>query len=218
MFLFIDVFNLPEIRRIMQILGIIVNGNWKPGIGDPTFMGWLITAAYLTTSVFCGVCAWRTDRISPISRFRHHRLFWWSLAVIMLIMGVNKQLDIQCLFIAVIKKIALNQGWYSQRRIFQMWFVAGIAIFGLILLIWLGWKLKRQWRKYGLALVGILLLISFVIIRASPLDHVARSPGWQPVMGLINSILELTGIGLVGISALMGIYRGTKQAAKITDF
>lgn len=202
---------------MIRILSMIVNGHWRPGIGDPTFMGWLITAAYLITSVFCGVCAWRTDRISPISRSRHHRLFWWSLAVIMLIMGINKQLDLQSLFIAVIKKMALAQGWYSQRRIFQMWFIAGIAISGLILLIWLGWKLKRLWRQYGLALFGILLLITFVIIRAEPLNHVAKFPGSQSVMGLINSILELAGIGLVVISALMGINRGTKQAAKITD-
>ena len=203
---------------MMQILGIIVNGHWRPGIGDPTLMGWLITAAYLIASVLCGVCAWRTDRISPIYRSRQHCAFWWCLAVIMLLMGVNKQLDFQCLIIAVGKEMALAQGWYSQRRIFQMWFIAGIAISGMILLIWLGWKLKRQWRQYGLALVGVLLLITFVSIRAAPLDHVAGFSGWQPVMGLINSILELTGIGLVGTSALMRIYRGTEQAAKITDF
>ena len=203
---------------MIRILSVIVNGHWRPGIGDPTFIGWLITAAYLTTSVFCGICARRTDRISLISRSRHHRLFWWSLAVIMLMMGINKQLDLQCLFIAIIKKMAINQGWYSQRRIFQMWFVAGIAIFGLVLLTWLGWKLKRLWRQYGLALFGILLLITFVTIRAAPLNRVAGFPCWQPVMGLINSILELAGIALVGISALMSIYRGTTQAAKITDF
>ena len=202
---------------MMQILGIMVNGHWMPGIGDPTFIGWFITAAYLIASGLCGVCAWRTDRISPIFRSRHHCAFWWCLAVIMLLMGVNKQLDFQCWIIVVGKELALAQGWYSQRRIFQMWFIVGVAISGLILLIWLGWKLKRLWRQYGLALFGILLLIVFVTIRAAPLNHVAGFPGWQSVMGLINSILELAGIGLVGISALMGIFRGTKQAAKITD-
>lgn len=202
---------------MIRILSVIVNGHWRLGIGDPTFMGWLITAAYLITSVFCGVCAWRTDRISPINRSGHHRLFWWSLAVIMLIMGINKQLDLQCLFIAVIKKMALAQGWYSQRQTLQVWFIACIAIFGLVLLTWLGWKLKRLWRQYGLALFGILLLITFVIIRAVPLSHVTKFPDWQPAIGLINSILEISGIVLVGISALMGIIRGTKQAAKITD-
>ena len=202
---------------MIRVLSVIVNGHWRPRIGDPTFIGWLITAEYLVTSVFCGICAMRTGRISPIDRSRFHRLFWWGLAVIMLIMGTNKQLDLQCLFIAVIKKMALVQGWYSQRRIFQMWFIAGIAIFGLVLMMLLGWKLKRQWRSYGLALFGIVLLIAFVIIRAAPFDHVAKFPVWRTIMGLINSALELTGIGLIGISALMDIIRGKKQAAKISN-
>jgi hypothetical protein len=130
-------------------------------------------------------------------------------------MGFNKQLDLQCLFIVVIKKMALAQGWYSQRRIFQMLFIACIAIFGLVLLTWLGWKLRRLPRQYGLALLGILLLITFVAIRAAPLNHVAKLPGWQSVIRLINSILEFVGIGLVGLSALMGIIRGTKQTTEI---
>jgi len=201
---------------MIQILSVIVNGHWSPGIGDPTFIGWLITAAYLITSVFCGICAWRTDRISPINQYHHHRLFWSGLAVIVLIMGINKQLDLQCLFIAVVKKMAVAQGWYSQRRIFQIFFVAFVTVFGLIFLILLGWKLKRLWWQYGLALFGILLLIIFIAIRAAPLNHAMKIPRWRSVMGLINSVLELSGIGLVGISALMGIIRSTKQTGKIT--
>jgi hypothetical protein len=202
---------------MIQILSVMLNGHWRPGIGDPTFIGWLITAAYFVTSVFCGICAWRADRISTINRYNHHRLFWSGLAVVMLIMGMNKQLDLQCLFIAVVKKMAVEQGWYSQRRILQICFVAFVAVFGLILLIWLGWKLKRLWRQYGLALFGILLLITFVVIRAAPVHYLARNPGFRAIIRPINSAVELTGIGLVGISALMGVIRSTKQTAKITN-
>jgi hypothetical protein len=132
-------------------------------------------------------------------------------------MGINKQLDLQCLFIAVVKKMALAQGWYSQRRILQMCFVAFVAVFGLILLILLGWRLKRLWRQYGLALFGILLLIAFVAVRAAPVHHLARNPSFRSIMGLINSALELTGIGLVGISALMGMIRSKTQAVDIPN-
>lgn len=209
--------SLLEIREMMQILSVIVNGHWKPGIGDPTFMGWLITAAYLIASVFCCICAWRTDRISPNNRFGHHRLFWWGLALIMLLMGINKQLDLQCLFIAIVKKMALEQGWYSQRQILQIFFVAFVAVFGLALLIFLGRKLGRFWRQYGLAFLGILLLVAFVAVRAAPVNHLAKNPNWRLVLGLINSVLELTGIGLVGISAIIFMIRRTKQAGKITN-
>ena len=202
---------------MIRILSVIVNGHWRPGIGDPTFMGWLITAAYLITSVFCGICAWRTDRISPIDRSGYHRVFWWSLAVIMLIMGMNKQLDLQSLLIVVIKQIAQNQKWYSKRHILQIWFAAGIAIFSMVLLIWLGWKLKRLWRQYGLAIIGIVLLIAFVIITIAHVHRMNQFLGLQPGDRLIKSIFEISGIVLVGISALMGIIRGSKQANKISN-
>ena len=42
---------------MVQILGIIVNGHWMTGIGDPTFKGWLITAAYLIASRLVGISA-----------------------------------------------------------------------------------------------------------------------------------------------------------------
>jgi hypothetical protein len=135
----------------------------------------------------------------------------------MLIMGINKQLDLQCLFIDVVKKMALSQGWYSQRRIFQMLFAACIAITGLILLVWLGWKLKWLWRQYGLALLGILLLIAFVSLRIAPVHYMKTYPGWPSVMRFINCVLELTGIGLVGISALTRIIRVKQEAAEITN-
>ena len=202
---------------MIQILSVVVNGHWRPGIGDPTFMGWLITAAYFITSVSCGICAWRTDRISPINRSGYHRVFWWSLFAIMLIMGMNKQLDLQCLLIVVIKQIAQNQNWYSKRHILQVWFAAGITIFSMVLLIWLGWKLKRQWRQYGLAIIGIVLLIAFVIITIAPVHCMNQFLGLQPGDRLIKSIFEISGIVLIGISALMGIIRGKKQAAKISS-
>jgi hypothetical protein len=200
---------------MMRFLGVIVNGRWQPGIGDPSFMGWLITAAYLIVSFFCGIYARRTYRICSV-KFGRHRIFWWSLAAVMLLMGINKQLDFQCLLISIIKKMAQNQQWYSQRQILQVWFIVGVAIFGLILLIWLGWEFRRFWRQYGLVLLGILLLITFIIIRAAPVHYLNKFIGWQPGV-VINSVLEISGIVLIGISALMGIIRRTKPSDKIAD-
>jgi hypothetical protein len=200
---------------MIRFLCVIVNGRWQPGIGDPSFMGWLITAAYLVAFLFCGIYARQTYRISSIKSGRHD-VFWWILAAIMLLMGINKQLDFQCLLISIIKRTAQNRQWYPQRQILQVWFIAGVAIFGLILLIWLGWKFRRFWRQYGLALLGILLLITFIIIRAAPVHYVNKFIGRQPVV-VMNSVLEISGVVLIGISALMGIIRGTKPSDKNAD-
>jgi hypothetical protein len=99
----------------------------------------------------------------------------------------------------------------------MVWFAAVIAIFGMVLLTLLGWKLKRQWRQYGPALFGIVLLIAFVIISIVPVHRINQFLGLQPRDRLIKSILEISGIVLVGISALMGIVRSKKQAAEISN-
>jgi hypothetical protein len=202
---------------MLQMLSVIVNGHWRPGIGDPNFMGWLITAAYLITSLLCGVCAHRSDRVSILDRSGFYRIFWWGLALIMLIMGINKQLDFQSLLILVIKQMAHEQKWYAKRHIFMVWFAAVIAVFGMGLLIWMGWKLKRQWRQYGLALFGILLLITFVIIRIVPINRLNQFLSLQQGIRMIRSILEISGVALIGISAFLGIVRSKKQAAEISN-
>ncbi len=198
----------------MQILGVIVNGHWRPGIGDPTIMGWLAAVAYLTAAGLCGAYARRADRISATDRFGLHRPFWWSLAVIMLLMGVNKQLDIQSWFALVARRVALAQGWYSQREAFRIWVVAELALAGIVLLTWLGWALRRVWRQYALTLLGIALLAAFVVVRAAPMDHVEKSLGWWPAGTLMNWILEIGGIACVGISALAGVLRCREQSGR----
>jgi hypothetical protein len=199
-----------------QILGVIVNGHWRPGIGDPTFMGWLTVAGYLIAAGLCGACAWRAERVSPADQFRQHRVFWWGLAVFMLLMGINKQLDLQSWFTAVGKQLAQTQGWYSQRRTFQMWFTASIAISGLILLMWLGWIFRRLWRQHGLALFGIVFLVTFIIIRAASFHHVEEFLDWQPAGFRMNWVLEIGVIACIGTSALISILRRTRKTSKTT--
>ena len=41
------------------ILSEIVDGRWRPGIGDPTVVGWLTVAAYLVAAFACGWAAFR---------------------------------------------------------------------------------------------------------------------------------------------------------------
>ncbi len=209
--------NLLGTSGMTQILGVMVNGHWRPGIGDPTLIGWLTVAGYLIAAGFCGACAWRADRVSLADRFRQHRVFWWGLAVIMLLMAINKQLDIQSWFTMVGKQLAKAGGWYSLRRTFQIWFIAGIALSGLIFLMWLSWTFRLRWRQYGLALFGIVFLVSFVIIRAASFHHVEQFLGWQSAGFRMNWILEIGGIACVGTSALISILSGARKTTKTTN-
>ncbi len=189
-------------------LGIIVNGHWQPGIGDPTLIGWLTTALYFIATGLCGIYAWRANTFIISSRFRH-RLFWWSLFAFMLFLAINKQLDIQSWLMLTGRHIARAQGWYSYRETVRMWFITGVAISGFVLLISLGWIFRYVLRDYGLTLTGIMLIIIYIIIRAGA--HHIQIIGWDPGEARFNWILEIGGIILVGLSAALGIFREKKN-------
>jgi len=87
---------------------------WSPQISDPTIWGWLTVVNYFG-AFSCAAWAVRIDR--------RRANFWIFVSLIMLALGINKQLDLQALLTVVGREIALQDGWYQDRRVFQKWFI-----------------------------------------------------------------------------------------------
>jgi hypothetical protein len=184
------------------ILAATEQGHWRPGIGDPTAVGWFTVAAYLSAAFGCGL-NWLAERRAGRRRAgQASPTVWLVMSGLMLFLGVNKQLDLQTLLGSIGREISRSQGWYAQRRVFQVLFIAGIAATGLVLLAALCWTVRRQWKQCILPLIGTVFLFVFVLTRASSFHHVdvlLRSE----VQGIRwNWILELAGIAAVGLGAL----------------
>lgn len=181
--------------------------NWTPAIGDPTFMGWFTVFLYFLTSGFAFVIACKYRHLKTDFRF------WGCLSIFLLVLGINKQLDIQSLFTEIGRGVARNQGWYEVRRSIQSVFVFSLFCLTLffIFIIWL--KLRGQWKKYLFPFTGVLLLVSFVVIRAASFHHVDKLLKYSPAGIRMNWILELGGIGWLLISAT---YR-LKQASIVPN-
>jgi len=102
-------------------------GNWSPGIGDPTVVGWLTVVMYL-------VAAWlsyrvvRSDRTQPNGLDASERLLWRALVIGLVFLCLNKQLDLQSAFTELGRIIAANQGWYVRRHEVQELFIGGIGL------------------------------------------------------------------------------------------
>src|SRR4051812_28194527 len=85
----------PAMSRINSIIPALpmfafTDGDrWRPGIGDPTFIGWFTVFAYLGAAYLC----WRAAANSLTGQ--KVRLFWIALAGTLLALGINKQLDLQ---------------------------------------------------------------------------------------------------------------------------
>ncbi len=177
---------------------------WRLAIGDPTPLGWLTFAAYGIAAALC----WRAQRVSAraaaragadaTGEARQQRLVgrWWlGLGILMLLLGLNKQADLQTLMTVIGKDLARAQGWYASRARVQTSFVVLfstlLACGVLALLITLRGVLDR----IGPALLGLASILLFIALRALALHALRNSPpaDWPDTLWPV----ELAGIGLV---------------------
>ena len=126
---------------------------------------------------------------------------WLLIAVTMVLLGINKQLDLQTLLIQEVRKQAYAHGWYSQRRRYQVEFIATILVVGLLATIGLAFWLRRVLRRVALAIAGIGMLVLFVAIRAASFHYVDRALSLGGRVR-VNWILDLSGVGLIIVAAM----------------
>jgi len=180
---------------------------WRPQIGDPSFMGWFTVAAYAAAAILCFIAALQGLGADDPKRNRRRRGLWLGAAVLMLILCINKQLDLQSLFTDVGRVLARREGWYGSRRVVQYWFVLAVAAAGAFTLIIMAWKIRSALRENRVMLIGLASLITFIIIRAASFHHVDMFI-LSEILGIrVNWLLELGGIGLVSLGAAQAILR-----------
>lgn len=193
-----------EMYLTTNTLAIMINGRWHPGIGDPTVLGWTIAISYLIVAVLC----WRARRrplINDSWRLASARRFWTWLAFSMLALGINKQLDLQTLFTQIGRNLAREQGWMNDRRTVQEWFIVIVALVGISLAVWLIWRTRKACIPYRLAIVGIIFLICFIVIRAASFHHIDQILNWRLFHNVkLNALLEVGGIVIIGLAAFAG--------------
>lgn len=181
------------------------DGRWAPGIGDPTLMGWVTVVAYFVAAYFT-LAAARTSRYGERCLARsappeaaNQRLLtklWVLATVVMVVLGINKQLDLQTWFTETMRDAARAQGWYEQRRELQVDFIGAIALAGALGTITLAYHVRRVADRVAGAVLGLGVIVSFVIMRAASFHHVDVPLGTGSVR-----VFELAGIALVGWSA-----------------
>jgi hypothetical protein len=171
------------------------SGEWAPGIGDPTPLGWATVAAYLLAAALCG---WNVHRARG---FAAERFVWVALGLLLVGLAINKQLDLQTWFTEIGRDMAKQEGWYSRRGTVQVAFIAALIVLSLGLLLVLRHLLGPAWRRYALVACGLALLLAFIVIRAATFHHVDRLLS-MPVGALkVNHLFELGSIAVVVLGA-----------------
>lgn len=168
---------------------------WSPHIGDPSLLGWATVISYFLTALLC----WRA---ALGAGDRQEFLFWQLVCILFLALGLNKQLDLQTLFTAVLRSAARSEGWYAGRYPLQIAFVATVALSGVCASLYLARRHRRSSRAIKTAIAGCVFTFCYVIIRAASFHHIDRLLGSAVAGWKLNWLLELGGIGLVAVAAV----------------
>ena len=177
-------------------------GSWRPSIGDPDFMGWLITGSYL----FGALVAWLV--VLPLDREEKEvGRFWKLIAVLMTFLGINKQLDLHVLLTEMARQASKAGGWFEQRRVVQLWFI--VVMGSLAIAVFLGFALRYRelFRRFPLAFGGVIFLLSFIVIRGASFHHFDQILLVNYFGMRVNQLMELTGIYLVVFAGIQEMIR-----------
>jgi hypothetical protein len=186
----------------LDLLQACTFARWSPTIGDPTPAGWLTVGAYALCALLALLVLRR--RCGGSARAQ---AFWLFLCLAMAFLAVNKQLDLQSLLTATGRCISRQQGWYEDRRAFQRVFIE--ALLGLIVLMLaasLYW-MRRDLRRNGLALLGLVAVAGFVAVRAVGFHHFDEVINLRVRDIRFNVIFELAGLVMIAVNALVLLWR-----------
>jgi hypothetical protein len=175
--------------------------NWRPTIGDPSFMGWFTVVAYAVAAALAALAGW--GNTGSDTQLRKQRDWLWLIvALVMAGLCINKQLDLQSLFTDIGRVIARHQGWYEQRRDFQKWFVVGMIGAAGAFAFWFILRFREFWMNHKLLAGGALFLMTFLLVRAISFHHFDVVIGSTLFGVRMNWIFELTGIFLISLAAV----------------
>lgn len=169
-------------------------------IGDPGITGWINTIAYFIAVLLCVACARRSPLRLPTANCFPERKFWWALALVLLLLGFNKQLDLQSILGPLSEALLGSHEWDSIRPILQIIFVPVAAMTGILLFLYILFRTWGSWHHHALTLAGIGLIVFYICLRIAMFyffgNIVPYEFAWPH-----RWAYELAGIVLIAVSA-----------------
>lgn len=167
--------------------------NPTPSTGRPTIFGGSTVLFYFTAAALSLVVVLKTERAGLL-----WVLVFWALVLLV----INKQIDLQSLSTLVAKSSAVQHGWYDIRRQSQIFFIGFVGAASFLTLGLSIYLLLNRFRKILIALISLTILIFFVVYR-SALFHLIDALLNTSFPSLSFSyLLENSGISLIIFNAI----------------
>lgn len=175
-------------------------GHWSPGIGDPTPLGYITVVAYAMSAWLC----YRVIRFeSGLQKLLEPKEMWlWQMITVgLVLLGINKQLDLQSALTEIGRLIAVYQGWYETRREVQGWFISTVGLLVIATLTLVALLARKTPFATRITVFGCFLLLAFVLIRAASFHHFDRLIN-HVVFGVrMNWVFEIGGLLIIALGA-----------------
>jgi hypothetical protein len=179
-----------------------------PG-GDPDLASWLVAVLDLVAAGACVLAALRR----PASD-RSGRAFWLLVAALTLLLGLNKQGDLQRRLLPWGRSILEAQGLGDRRPLLLAALAVAVALGALAVLALLGWLARPG--RFRLALLAVAVLALFSLLRTLAFSHVEVAgyvaPDRAPTMAL-----EALGSALVLVAAVRELRASLISAVPVAE-
>ncbi|MEP3333777.1 isopropylmalate isomerase [Sedimentitalea sp.] len=185
---------------MLSEVGQCLSESWSPTIGDPGVMGWATVAVYGVAALLCAVAFYK----QPAGRLK---VFGYGLTLLLMLLMVNKQLDLQSALTAGARCLAQLQGWYEDRRAIQVGFILVLLLYCIGFGLFVVWVMWRHLGQIWLMLLGLILLLAFIAVRAVGFHHFDAIINAQVGNVRLNWVLELGGLTLIAVNAFWLIVR-----------
>ncbi len=164
-------------------------------------MGWVVTLGYFYTAMLIIYMLRKLRRISP-DRRKIYVQFWVIVLVVYVLLGLNKQLDLQTFVTSTGRCMARVEGWYAERRSFQLTAIlVGLAV-GSTALFAFYYYFRSILSRSFLAFTGLSLSATFVTLRAISFHHIDHMFSTNVASVKLHALLELIAILLVATNAI----------------
>jgi hypothetical protein len=184
-------------------------GRWSPGIGDPTWGGWLTVLAYALVAFLCFRVLSSRQKLRPAER-----TLWRVLCFSLVALGINKQLDLLSGLTEGGRVAFQALDLYAFKRWIQLAFIATVAAIGIVATTWLLRLARAAPFITRVAVAGFALVVLFVGIRAASFHHIDHFIGVDVGGVRVNWLLELGGLTVLGVAAARRVRLGPLPKAR----
>lgn len=169
-----------------------LSDRWAPGLGEPDPAGWLAILLYAMAAMLAFDRARKTKDQAGL-----RSVFWFSLAVLMALMGIAKLFDLQAALTMEARCISFAEGWYDGRRTLQKGLILVVTCAGLALSVGVIVFLRGKMRRLLPLLVGLVLLIAYVIARAASIHELDSLLYQRRLRISLSNLIEIGALVLI---------------------